>query len=361
MISMAGQCYDQTISDRAALYHGDSVQVLPGLPDNSIGLSLSSWPFSDQYTYSESPLDFGNSDGDDEFFAQLSYLLPDVLRVTIPGRMALVHAKDRIVYGTKNDGYRYIQPFSDRCIAAMMQHGWLFYGRITIATDPVRENAQTNNLGYLELQKDATRLGVGMPEYLLLFRKPHRQTAQGGTWSDKPVNTLRAEHGYTLPRWQIDANSIWRSNGNRMLLPWEADGYSYPAHVGYLEELDARRQLGRANGERIPTESPWVWWDIDRTDVLNARLAKDQGDERHICPLQLDLCERAITRWSNPDDIVLDYFAGVGSVGVQAIKQGRRFVGCELKDSYYTWMQRFIHDAEVKAAMPTLFDWLATQ
>lgn len=354
---MIGTCFDSSIGKRYALYHGDSVLALPGLPDNSIGLSLSSWPFSDQYAYSPSVNDFGNCDGDEDFFAQMTYLLPELLRVTIPGRFAIVHCKDRIIYGSRNNGIRHIEPFSDKVTIAMRKHGWLFYGRITVATDPVRENAQTNNLPYSELKKDASRFGVGMPEYVLLFRKPHTQTAEGGQWSDERIDSITDEH-YGLPRWQLDANSFWRSDGKRSLMPWEQGGYSYAAHVAYLEDLDRKVLLGRAHGQPIPTDSPWVWWNISRIDVLNGRVAKEAEDEKHICPLQLDLIERCITRWSNPDDVVLDYFAGIGSVPYVALQQGRRGVGIELKRSYYELARTFLSDLEYQQAQPTLFDML---
>lgn len=343
------------------MYHGDSVFVLSAMPANSIHLSVSSWPFSDQYMYSPSANDMGNCNNDAEFFEQMDYLLPELHRVTVPGRMAIVHCKDRIVYGTKNNGYFYIEPFSDKCLAAMMKHGWLFYGRITVATDPVRENAQTNRLGHGELQKDSTRIGIGMPEYLLIFRKPHAKTAKGGTWSDEPVTSLTPGNGYSLPRWQIDANSLWRSSGNRHLLPYERDGYDYHAHVCHLEALDARHELGRANGERIPCDHPLVWSDIQRTAVLNSRMAKEQSDERHICPLQTDLIERCITRWSNPDDVVLDYFMGIGSVAVVALEQGRKAIGAELKESYYDTAVRYLRETEMHLSQPTLFDLLALE
>jgi hypothetical protein len=353
---MSGQCFESVVGQNFALYHGDSVLAMPGMPDASVGLSVSSWPFSDQYAYSPSVNDFGNCDGDEDFFAQMDYLLPELLRVTIPGRLAIVHCKDRILYGSRNDGWRKIIRFSDKCADAMEKHGWDFYGRITVATDPVRENNQTNNLPYSELQKDASRFGVGMPEYLLLFRRPHTKTAEGGQWSDERV-TLTPDD-YSLPRWQLDANSFWRSDGQRQLLPWEEEGYSYAAHVAYLEELDRKIQLGRAHGQPIPTDNPWVWWDISRIKVLNGRLAKENEDEKHICPLQLDLIERCITRWSNPGDIVLDYFAGIGSVPHQALKMGRRGVGIELKRSYFLVAARYLDDLEMQLSQPTFFDLL---
>lgn len=379
---MSGQCFDQVIGAKYALYHGDSVLVLPGLPDNSIGVSISSWPFSDQYAYSPSINDFGNCDDDENFFAQMTYLLPELLRVTIPGRFAIVHCKDRIVYGSRNNGVRHIEPFSDKVTAAMRAAGFLFYGRITVVTDPVRENNQTNNLPYSELKKDASRFGVGMPEYLLLFRRPHTATAEGGQWSDARVDSLTDE-SYGLPRWQLDANSFWRSSGvrlpetpefaevraelkqlprspdgHRSLMPWETNGYDYAAHVEYLEELDRRIELGRAHGQPLPVDSEWVWWDIQRIAVLNGRVAKEAEDEKHICPLQLDLIERCITRWSNPDDIVLDPFAGIGSVPWQALRMGRRGLGIELKRSYFELARRFLDDLELQQAQPNFLHLL---
>jgi DNA modification methylase len=349
---MTGQCFESAIGQNYALYHGDCVLVLPGLPDNSIGLSISSWPFSDQYSYSPSPHDFGNCDGDTDFFQQMTYLLSELYRVTIPGRFAIVHCKDRIIYGSRNNGYRHIEPFSDKVTAAMRAADWLFFGRITVATDPVRENNQTNNLPYSELLKDASRFGVGMPEYLLLFRKPHTATAEGGQWSDERV-TMDSD-AYTLPRWQLDANSFWRSDGER--LPWEDGGYNYQRHVAYLEDLDRKVLLGRSHGQSVPTDNPWVWWDISRIKVLNGRLAKENEDEKHICPLQLDLIERCITRWSNPGDTVLDYFAGIGSVPWVALQMNRRGAGIELKRSYYEVARRYLQDLEFQQAQPTLFD-----
>jgi len=357
----AGSAYHmETIVEREVargqaweMHLGDSVLAMREMPSESVHLSVSSWPFSDQYLYSANVADMGNCDGDDQFWQQMAYLLPELLRVTIPGRMALVHAKDRIVYGTKAGGYTYIQPFSDHCIREMTRAGWLYYGRITIATDPVRENNQTNRLGHGNLKKDASRLGVGMPEYLLLFRKPHRATAAGGTWSDEPVE-LTEVRGYTLPRWQIDANSLWRSNG-RVHAAWEQDGYDYHAHVAEMEAKDARGELGRANGERIPTDHPGVWWDVHRPRVLNALMAKEAQDERHICPLALDICERSIVRWSNPGDTVLDYFMGIGSVGYVALQQGRRAIGVELKRSYWEWACRYLARAEEELCQGSLF------
>lgn len=356
---MTGQCFDSTFGANFALYHGDNVLAMPGLPDNSVGLSVTSIPFSDQYAYSPSLHDFGNCDGDDGFFAQMDYLIPEILRVTIPGRMACVHVKDRIIYGSRNNGHRKVARFSDKTADAYEKHGWDFFARITVATDPVRENAQTNNLPYTELKKDASKFGCGMPEYVLLFRKPHTETAEGGQWSDEPVDSLNDDN-YGLARWQLDANSFWRSSG-RTLQPYEADGYDYHAHVAYLEDLDRRMLLGRAHGQPVPTDNPFVWWNIERIRVLNGQLARENEDEKHIAPLQLDLIERCITRWSNPGDIVLDYFSGIGSVPYQAVKQGRRGVGLELKRSYYLQSAKFLQKLELSQQQRSFFEQEETE
>jgi hypothetical protein len=346
---------DYTTGRDFCAIHGDSCEVLAGLPENSIGLSVSSWPFSDQYTYSASYNDLGNNPDDVAFFAQLDYLLPELYRVTMPGRMAIIHAKDRIVYGTKNNGNFCINPFSDDCIRAMTRHGWLFYGRITVATDPVRENSQTHRLTHGELKKDSTKVGVGMPEYVLLFRKPPSDTSD--LYADDPVTSCDSED-YPLARWQIDANSLWRSNGNRLVLPWEANGYDYHAHVAHLQGLDDQGVLGRANGQPLPTNNPWCWWNIQRINVLNSNIARANEDEKHICPLQLDLIERCIQRWSNRGDVVLDYFGGIGSVAYVALQMGRKGVGIELKREYHQAAVQFLQGLEFEQAQPTMFDLL---
>lgn len=345
---------DQDIGQSYAYYHGDSTEVIKGIGDGEVHLSISSWPFSDQYSYSPSPRDFGNNDGDGPFFAQMAYLLPELYRVTQPGRWAIVHAKDRIVYGSKAvDGVMEIEPFSDRCIVAMRSAGFKFQGRITVATDPVRENKQTNRLTHGELRKDSSKMGVGMPEYLLLFRRPPSDTSK--QYSDVPVTSCANTAEYSLARWQLDAASDWRSDGKRLLQPYEIDGYDYRAHVAHLESLDKRGLLGRANGQRRPADSPWLWWDIQRTDVLNADIQRANG-EPHICPLMLDLIGRCIQRWSNASELVFDYFGGIGSVPYVAVQQGRRGVGIELKQQYFDVAAQFLRGVELAQTQMSMFE-----
>lgn len=350
---MSAQINEDTFTGRNwTLHQGDAVQWMRRLADHSIHLGISSWPFSDQYMYSASLVDFGNNANDDAFFEQMDYLIPELYRATIPGRLQIVHAKDRIVYGTKNNGYFRIERFSDRCAEAMEKHGFLFVGRITIATDPVRENNQTNRLGYGRLQKDASTIHVGMPEYGLIFRKPHTPSAKGGMWSDIKVEL---SNDYTLAQHQLDSNSLWRSSGERLRYPWEVDGYNYHEHLKWLEDLDQRGELGRANGQPLPTNHQAVWWDIQRTNCLNGSMARSNKDERHICPLQLDFIERCIRRWSRPGETVLDYFAGIGSVPYQALLLDRAGLGIELKPEYCHWAVKHLQQAVLETSQIDMF------
>lgn len=347
---------DQTITPRWAMYNGDSVRVLNTFPSNSIHLSVSSWPFSDQYMYSAHVADFGNVQSDKEFFEQMDYLLPELYRVTIPGRLAVVHAKDRIVYGTKNNGHFRIERFSDRCADAMEKHGFLFVGRITIHTDVVRENNATNRLAFGRFQKDASTIHIGQPEYGLIFRKPHTPTAKGGMWSDERISH---SGDYSLAMHQIDSSATWRSNGKRLLYEWEQEGYDYEGHIAYLEGLDRKGELSRTNEHPSLTQNiqnDYLWTDIRRMDVLNNDIAKDNPYERHICPLQLDFISRCIRRWSKAGERVLDYFAGIGSVPYRALLDNRHGVGVELVPKYYKRAVKFCQEAELQTSQMSMFD-----
>jgi len=345
-------------TEHAAMYHGDTVEVIRGIPDNSVGMILTSIPFSDQYTYSSSDHDLGNNLGDVGFFDHLDWAIPEWLRVTIPGRICAIHVKDRLRYKNRS-GSGGLNPFSDMVTSAMLKHGWNFHARITVATDPVRELQQTKRQGlrYMDIKQDASMCGPGIPEYLMLYRK----------WQDLPddrsfsrVRVVHEEADYSLQRWQLEANAVWQSDGTVL----EGARYDHEARVIALE---SGHDIN-ANGEKVPymggkyagpkiTKAPdWVWLNVDRMDTLNYQLAKDAKDEKHICPLQLDLIERAIRLWTNPGDVVLDPFAGIGSVPHKAVEMGRCGVGIELKDSYYRWACRYIDDAEKAAKVETLFD-----
>ncbi len=360
---------NQHITDSAAIYHGDCVELIRGLPDNAIDLTVTSIPFSDQYTYSSSDHDMGNNLGDDGFFEHLDWLLPELLRVTVPGRLCAIHVKDRLRYKNRS-GTGGLNPFSDMTTAAMLKAGWGFAARITIAKDPVRELQQTKRAGlrYMDIKQDASICTPGIPEYLMVYRK-WADLPDERMFSAKPV--IHAEREFTLRRWQLEANAVWQTSGDALgdVLAIQPQ-YDHEARVAALENgrdlfppqqggeawVESHARIGKHAGPRIHTTAPYVWNDIQITDTLNETLAREAQDEKHICPLQLDLIERAIRLWSNPSDVVLDPFAGIGSVPYQAVMMGRNTVGFELKDSYFRWACKYIDQAIIERERPVLLE-----
>lgn len=257
-------------------------------------------------------------------------------------------------YPHQNDhGFMEVYPFTTDYIVRFRQHGFLFLGKHTITTDVVRENNSTNRLGYSEMCKDATKMGAGLGEELLIFRKApsSNETAR----ADEPVTKDKQE--YSLARWQLDAHQYWRSNGNRALLPEEA--YDYERHVARLEELENRKRLShRFMVEPPASNSPAVWDDVNMMRCLNAEQSRKRL-RNHICPLPYDIVERAIRLYSNRDDLILDPFAGLFTVVVKAVEMGRRGIGIELNSDYYAAGVRYCENAERKKLSPTLLDYLA--
>jgi hypothetical protein len=344
---------------------------------DSVGLAVTSWPFSDHYEYTESYNDFGHNDGDRGFFEQMEFLTPELIRVLGPGRMYCVHAKDRIVYGSvSGDGMYTVNPFSDKCVAHCIRHGLRYCGRITVATDVVRENNQTYRLGYSENAKDGTKMGVGSPEYVLLFRK--LPTDQSKAYADRPVP--KAKDDYSRARWQTDAHSFWRSNGNRFLSPTEiemmpmddlrsmwhayskAHIYDYGEHVQIAEEMEKRGILPASFMALDPPNpgNAWVWDDVARMRTLNTNQGR-KGWEQHVCPLQLDIVERLIERFCAKGELVLDPFGGLGTVAYCAVNMGRKGYSIELNEQYWRDSKSYCHAAECKVTMPTLFDMEPTE
>lgn len=269
--------------------HNDNVAEMAHIADNSVDLIVTSWPFSDHYEYTESYNDFGHNNGDTGFFEQMEFLTPEIIRVMGPGRMYCVHAKDRIVYGSvSGDGMYTVNPFSDKCVAHCIKHGLRYCGRITVATDVVRENNQTYRLGYSENAKDGTKMGVGSPEYVLLFRK--LPTDMGKAYADVPVpknkpQCLCTEHqrippdgtctrcgapygsgprpcpftqglpiipgtGYSRAAWQFDAHSFWRSSGNRLVAPSEF-GFATAEEIGSMKMDDLRKRWHQYSASKV--------------------------------------------------------------------------------------------------------------
>lgn len=268
-------CIDQVVNDRYAAYHGDCVEVLKGLPDASIGYSIFSPPFASLYTYSNSPRDMGNVRDDDEFFAHFDFLIAELRRVMMPGRNISFHCMD-MPSSKERDGVIGLKDFPGDLLRAFQRHGFIFHAKVTIWKDPVTAMQRTKALGLLHksVRENAAMCRMGIPDYLITMRAPGEQAK-------------RVTHGSEFP---VD---LWQK-----------------------------------------VASP-VWMDINPSDTLQFRSAREHDDERHICPLQLDVIRRGVMLWTNPGDIVLSPFMGIGSEGYVALEMGRRFVGAELKASYY--------------------------
>ena len=267
---------DQTIGKNFAMYHGDCAEVVRGLPDNSVGYSVFSPPFASLYTYSNSERDMGNCKTHGEFHEHFGFLLPEILRVLKPGRSVSIHCMD-LPTSKERDGYIGLVDFRGILIRAAQEAGFILHSQVTIWKDPVTAMQRTKALGLLHKQliKDSSMSRQGIPDYLVTLRKPGQNT--------EPVSHDRSE--FTVDLWQK-----WASP---------------------------------------------VWMDINPSDTLQYQSAREHNDERHIAPLQLEVIRRGIRLWSNPGDVVLSPFGGIGSEGYVALQEGRKYVGVELKASYY--------------------------
>lgn len=364
----------EVISDKFRAIHNDCVLELESWTENQVDLVVSSIPFGNQYEYSPNLNDFGHNPSNPDFFKQMDYLVPNLLKTLKPGRLACIHVKDRIRFGNQHGtGVPTVDRFSDKTADCFEKHGFFFLGRITIDTDVVRENAQTYRLGWSENAKDSTKMGVGMPEYVLLFRKPH--TDLSNAYADVPVTKDKSK--YLRAHWQIDAAALWKSDGNRLPdpdlianMPMDAArrlwvehchqrGYSWREHVELAAHLEGKGYLPSSFMLFSPISNhPGIWTDIARMRVLNSEQEK-RNEEKHVCPLQLDIVNRLITRYSNPGDVVMDPFAGIFTVPHCAIHLGRRGWGIELCREYWRCGVGYCEQAEREQQMPTLFDFLS--
>jgi len=371
-----GVARDEVCGQLFTAVSNDCVLEMPNVADNSIGLIHTSIPFGNHYEYTTQLEDFGHNDDDRKFFKQMDYLIPDLYRVLKPGRVAAIHVKDRILYGHQTkSGFMEVEEFSDDTVKAFKRHGFLYEGRRTIVTDVVRENNSTYRLGWTEMTKDASKMGSGLPEYLLLFRKPPSANAQ--QYADEPVT--KSKDDYKRGRWQVDAHSLWRSSGNRLLAPEEMaemDGgqvsrtftaeqlhtvYDHRRHVAICEALDQRGHLPSSYMLLPPKvtrdETDMVWDDVVYMRTLNTDQSRAH-ERNHICPMPLDIVERTVRLYSNPGDVVLDPFAGLFTVPVVAIQMGRYGHGIELSGDYFRAGVGYCQDMERKVTTPTLFDWV---
>lgn len=362
--------------DGYTLANNDCVDETRRMEANSVGLILTSIPFSTQYEYSPNYADFGHSDGNEEFFKQMDFLTPELLRVLKPGRVAVIHVKDRVVPGGMTGlGFQTVYPFHAECIRHYTKHGFAYMGMKTIVTDVVRENAQTYRLGWTEQCKDASKMGCGMSEYLLLFRKP--PTDRSRSYADDPVEKMKAR--YTRARWQFDAHGFMRSSGNRLLSGEElrelaADQifqifkkhslervYDFELDVKIGEALDAAGKLPPSFMLLQPQSwSEDVWSDVTRMRTLNgAQSAK--GKEMHLCPMQFDIADRVIEQFSMRGDKVLDPFGGLMTVPYRAVKLWRHGIGIELSPAYFIDGACYCKAASAEMSMPELFDLLTDE
>ena len=276
------RCLNEWHGDNATLYHGDCVEIVAQMPDASVDLELFSPPFSSVYTYSDSLRDMGNCDSDEEFIAQYRHLVRELYRVLRPGRLCVVHCKDLVYYRTAR-GTAGLRDFPGDIIRAHVAEGFDLHSKVTIWKDPVVEMQRTKAHGllYKQLRDDSTISRQGLAEYLCVFRRWPKSEAE---------EDLVEKVGHTVEEFPLDQWQEWASP---------------------------------------------VWHTIRQTHVLNVEQAREDRDEKHMCPLQLDVIERAVKLWSNPGDVVLSPFGGIGSEGVGALTYGRKFVGVELKESYW--------------------------
>lgn len=290
---------DMYVTDEAAgagwdLWLGDSCERMAEIPDNSVDLSVHSPPFDSLYTYSPSPRDLGNSANRAEFLEHYGFIIRELLRVTKPGRNACVHVQ-QVALTKATHGVMGLTDFRGDVIRAYLAAGWTFYGEVTVNKNPQAQAIRTkaHALMFVSLERDAAMVRPAMADYLLIFKKPGD-------------NAVKIKGDVTREEW----------------IQWAEP----------------------------------VWWDIKESNTLNVRVARDEADERHICPLQLDFIERCVRLWSNPGELVFTPFAGLGSEVYVAVQQGRRGMGIELKGSYWRTAVDNMRRLEAETAEPTLFD-----
>lgn len=394
------------------LYNDDCVKAWDKIKPKSLGMILTSIPFGNHYEYSDNYNDFGHNETNGKFFNQMDYLIPKLWNSLDDGRVACIHVKDRIQYSHQNDTtFSTISDFSGQTIRAfekthikerieqietMLKSGIIkkefvkdlekeleeckksyderFYlmGRITVTTDVVAENNQTYRLGWTEKCKDGSKMSVGIPEYVLLFRKEpsHRNNA----YADVPVVHSKLE--YLKAQWQLDAHAYWRSSGNRFMskdemmetsvksivAAWKKYNtkslYDFQEHFRICKELDEMEKLS-STFMTIPVHSNGaeVWTDVSRMRTLNANQVSKKK-EKHICPLQFDIVERLIELFTNKGEIVGDPFGGLMTTPYIAIKKKRKAVASELNTEYFLDGCFYVKTQIENVEAPTLFDIL---
>lgn len=302
----------QVITNKFSAYNGDCVEVIRGIPDNSIHYTIFSPPFESLYVYSNSPRDFGNCASSEDFHIQFKYLIDELYRVTMPGRLLSFHCMN-LPTSKQNHGYIGIRDFRGELIREFEEAGWIFHSEVCIWKDPVTAMQRTKALGLLHKQlcKDSCMSRQGIPDYLVTMRKP-------GENPERVEGLLDYYVGDEIVQFPADKT-------RRSIEIWQR--YASP-----------------------------VWMDINQSNTLQKESAREDEDERHICPLQLDVIERALQLWTNPGDIAFSPFMGIGSEGYKALEMSRRFVGIELKESYYNTATNNLKIASNRQDQATLFN-----
>lgn len=356
--------------DSFTLVNNDCVWETAALPSDSVDLILSSFPFGNHYEYTDKYNDFGHNQTNQDFIRQLDFLVPELLRVLKPGRLAAVHLKNRIHYGSVTGlGFSTVHRFTHLVADCMEKHGFHTLGWHYIPTDVVAENNQTYRLGYTEMTKDSTKMGAGIPEEIWVFRKA--PTSNANAYADEPVTH---DEQYSLAHWQVDADCFWKDGGNRYLTPaelnqWGLDKlmawwkrfnkstiYDYAKHVELLKVLDEKRKLSRTfTTLPLQSNSDFIWNDVNRMRGLNMEQSR-RKERNHICPMPFDEVDRIIELYSNPGETVMDIFGGLGTTGVRALKKGRKAIIFELNEEYAKAAARYLKETEQKNNVPTLFD-----
>lgn len=363
----------KVIIGNAELHNNDTVIVHENMESNSKDMILTSIPFGDHYEYSENYNDFGHNDGNAEFFKQMDFLTPHLLRVLRPGRIAAIHVKDRIRYSYQNGTkFTTVDDFCADVSTHFRKHGFYLTGKVTVTTDVVAENNQTNRLTWKEQRKDATRNGVGSPEYIYIFRKPPSHT--NNSYADTPVKKTKEE--YDIAVHQVNASSFHKSDGNRLLTSQEisrldisalqklwkerltSNIYNYKEHVQACRDLEVSGKLSKLYTTLpLHSNSDNVWSDINRMNTLNTKQVSNKK-ETHICPLQLDIIERLIDWFTMPGETIDDPFGGLFSTPYIALQMGRKCVSVELNAEYFKDGLYYVNAMLHKLSVPTLFDFI---
>lgn len=307
--------FNQVITDNYAIYHADTVEVAEQLPAGSIHFSIFSPPFESLYTYSNSDRDMGNSSSSGQFWEHYLYLVEQQYRAMMPGRLIAIHCMN-LPTSKANDGFIGIRDFRGELIRAYQNAGFIYHSEVCIWKDPVVAMQRTKALGLLhkQLMKDSAMSRQGIPDYLIVMRKP----------GDNPEPVTGALDHFV--------------------------GEDVPMNFKEIQYDDGRRAYVMANKDATPIDiwqryaSP-IWMDISQTNTLQYHTARDSDDERHICPLQLDVIERSLQLWTNPGDVVWSPFMGIGSEGYVSLQNGRKFIGAELKESYFNLARRNLEQA----------------